>query len=139
MTQEATGRPTSALQAYGQPLMCMCLHQAHSVPFNYISAELFQNEYKSWACNSVGKVLAQHSQSPGFHPQHHVKSVWWHTPVVPALRLYKEGDQNQGHPQLHSKLKTSLGFMRPTSISKRIKKEAHACLMPSQAGCVAAV
>lgn len=37
----------------------------------------------------VGRVIAQHAQSPGFHCHHNSNQVWWFMPVIPASRRWR--------------------------------------------------
>jgi hypothetical protein len=54
--------------------------------------------------SSVGTMLTQYSQNPGFHPQHPINRVWWFTPVIPELRNLRQEDEG---------FKVTLKWLRP--------------------------
>lgn len=58
-------------------------------------------------CNSIGRRLAQHAQSKGFHPQHCLYLLLPEIPVRRRVRI-------QGHPLLGREFEASLGCMRDT-------------------------
>jgi hypothetical protein len=50
--------------------------------------------------------------------------VWWHIPVIPALRETEAGGQQfPGQPGLRSKFKASLGYTVILSQKKKKEKE----------------
>jgi len=42
-------------------------------------------------------VLGLDAQSPEFNGQHHINTVWWHTPEIEAFRTEADKSESQGH------------------------------------------
>lgn len=76
-----------------------------------------RNYRSSWAIQSTlpkkyrqrleiglrARTLAEHARGCGFNPRHRTSQAWWHTPLISALRRYREEDQKvQGRPSKHT-------------------------------------
>lgn len=58
-------------------------------------------------------VLAENAHGSRLQPQYYINWAWMGIPLVLALRQWRQGNQVQRHPQLHTEFKPSLGYMRP--------------------------